>query len=317
MLGLRLERVERLRIGIIGLGGIGGYFGTKLAGRYGKEHEIIFIQRGRHLETIKTEGLRYLTRDHQYLVHPTLATDDPAKAGRLDLSILCVKSRGLESALERYAGSLDGESVLLTAMNGVEIAERCRRALPELVILPGAIFLSAHVAKPGLVRQVGGAGNFYFGPLEGQIENYRWIESLLKGAGIKAVLDTDVRTRLWEKYLFVEPLATLTSATGLSVGQAVRGSSERRQFVGMMKEIMTLASTRGIMLPESLIEENLALAERIPPETRTSMQLDIEAGKPSELDVFTEYVVSQSGRSGVDTPLHRELFQTIKGKTVS
>lgn len=310
-----MERVERLRIGIIGLGGIGGYFGTKLAGRYGKEHEIIFIQRGRHLEAIKTVGLRYLTRDHQYLVHPTLATDDPAKAGRLDLAVLCVKSRGLESALESYAGCLDGKSVLLTAMNGVDIAERCRRALPGSIVLPGAIFLSAHLAEPGVVRQVGGAGNFYFGPLEGQIENYRWIESLLKGAGIKAVLDTDVRTRLWEKYLFVEPLATLTAANGLSIGQAVRGSIERRQFIGLMKEIINLASTRGIMLPESLIEENLTLAERIPPETKTSMQLDIEAGRPAELDVFTEYVVSESRRNGVDAPVHRELYETIKNNT--
>lgn len=306
-----------MRIGIIGLGGIGGYFGARLAGRNSGEHEIVFIQRGRHLEAIKASGLRYLTRDHEYQVRPSLATDDLSSVGPLDLAVLCVKSQGLEPALKAIGAGLGPESILLTSLNGVNIAQRCRQALPERIILPGCIYLSAYIESPGTVRQVGGAGRFYFGPEGGGIDRYRWIEGLLREAGIKAILDPDIRDRLWEKYLFVEPLATLTSATGLSIGQAVRDPAGRQQLIGLTREILALALTRGIVLPESLIEENLALAERIPPETRTSMQLDVESGKPAELDVFTEYVVGESERSGVEAPLHRELYEKIKRITGS
>jgi 2-dehydropantoate 2-reductase len=304
-----------MRIGIVGLGGIGGYFGARLAGRYTAEHELVFIQRGRHLEAVRERGLRYLTRDHQHLIHPALATDDPGEAGRFDLAILCVKSYGLEAALKRFDGCLDGKTVLLTAMNGVDIAERCRLVLSGRTVLPGCIYLSAHIVQPGVVRQVGGAGKFFFGPEEGDVEKHRWVEALLAGAGIKAVLDADIRARLWEKYLFVEPLATLTAATGLSIGQAVRDPAGRRQFIDLMREIIALAAARGVALEESLIAHNLELAQRIPPETRTSMQIDVESGRPAELDLFTEFVIRESGKSGVDAPLHRELSGIIKGKT--
>ncbi len=44
-----------MRIGIIGIGGVGGYFGGKLAREYGQlgTYEIIFIARGEHLQEIK------------------------------------------------------------------------------------------------------------------------------------------------------------------------------------------------------------------------------------------------------------------------
>lgn len=300
-----------MRIGILGLGGIGGYFGTKLAGRYSQEHEIIFVQRGGHLKAIKTEGLRYITRDHQYLVHPTLATDDPTDAGRLDLAIVCVKSYSLDKALEVLASALHSESVMLTVQNGIDIAERCQRKLPQATVLPGAIFLSAHIAEPGVVRQVGGAGKFFFGPLGGDVERYRWIETLLLGAGIKAVLDPDIRARIWEKYLFVEPLATLTAATGLSIGQAVRDPAGRQQFVNLMEEILALALAHGVDLAESLIDENLALAERIPTETRTSMQQDLEKGRRAEMDVFTEFVLKDAEVHRISVPVHQKLCARI------
>lgn len=303
-----------MRIAIVGIGGIGGYFGAKLAGRYGAEHEIIFVQRGRHLEAIRGQGLRYATRDHEHLVRPHMATDDPARAGAIDLALICVKSRGLEAALGALASSLNVESVVLTALNGVDIAERCRQALPERTVLPGCIYLSAHLESPGVVRQVGGAGKFYFGVEAGDTAKYKWIESLLAGAGIKAVLDPDVATRLWEKYLFVEPLATLTSATGMPIGRAVRDLDAREALGRLMMEVVALAEARGVRMDGRLMGENLALAERIPPETRTSMQLDIEAGKPAELDIFTEYVVEWSGRLGLGAPIHRQMLRSIREK---
>ena len=51
-----------MRIGIVGIGGVGGYFGGKLAREYenSSEHEIIFIARGQHLNAIQKNGLQFL-----------------------------------------------------------------------------------------------------------------------------------------------------------------------------------------------------------------------------------------------------------------
>jgi 2-dehydropantoate 2-reductase len=57
-----------MRIGIIGIGGIGGYYGGKLALKYAGsgEHEIIFFARGEHLAAIRKNGLKLVTVDGEY-----------------------------------------------------------------------------------------------------------------------------------------------------------------------------------------------------------------------------------------------------------
>ncbi len=301
-----------MRIGIIGVGGIGGYFAAKLLSRYHQEHDIVFLQRGPHLEAIRKQGLRYLTRDHEYRVQPRLASDRPGDLGLLDMAVLCVKSRGLKEAACSLAACLQRDSPVLTVLNGVDIEPRVRACLPDSRILPGCIYLSAHIESPGLVRQVGGAGPFYFGPREKDVANFRWVEEILQGAGIKAILTEDIELRLWQKFLFVGPLATLTGATGLTIGQAVREPTAREQFIGLMKEIISLASARGIRLEEEWIDKNLELAQSIPPQTKTSMQLDIENGRPAELDVFTRFVIEESRRLGIEAPIHSALYSKIE-----
>lgn len=301
-----------MRLGIIGIGGIGGYFGTKLIQRYGTDHWVGFLQRGRHLEAIRDSGLYYLTRDHRYHVRPQLATDRPEELGRIDLAIVAVKSYDLEPTLKSLSPCLGQGSLLITALNGVNIAPRCRKVLPHTTVLPGCIYLSAHVESPGVVRQVGGVGNFYFGAEDGDVWRYGWLEQLLSGAGIKAVLDPEISSRLWEKYLFVSALATATAAHGRSIGEIVGQEDTRQEVVCLMKEIMALARAEGVVLAEGLIAKNLRLAETIPPQTRTSLQLDIEAGRRAELDIFTEYVIQRSQELGLECPGHLRLYDFIK-----
>ena len=79
-----------MRIGIIGIGGVGGYYGGKLAMKYAGtgEHEVIFYARGAHLAAIRKDGLKLVTVDGEYTVRPTLATDNPAEMGKLLKSVL-------------------------------------------------------------------------------------------------------------------------------------------------------------------------------------------------------------------------------------
>jgi 2-dehydropantoate 2-reductase len=115
-----------MRIGIIGIGGIGGFFGGKLARAYGQSgiHEIIFIARGEHLKAIQQNGLQLFTRDGDYLARPTVATDNPAEAGIFDLVLFCVKSYALENVAREFHSTITSDSVVIPLLNGVNITER-------------------------------------------------------------------------------------------------------------------------------------------------------------------------------------------------
>lgn len=304
---------SKLRIAIIGVGGIGGYFGVRLLDRYGKDGniEIAFIQRGEHLRQIVKHGLTYVTEKSRYQVHPALATDKPEDAGKFNLIILCIKSYDLESSLNTLTNNIDSTSIIISTLNGVNIARRVKSIYPDSTVLPGCIYISTNIDKPGVIKQTGGIGKFYFGPENGQIEQYTDIENILLESKIKAVLDPQIKTRLWEKYIFVCAFATITSYYNKSIGEIISDKDSMCILMNLLQEIINLAKSKGITISDNIIDKCLERAQIIPFESKTSMQLDFELGKRTELDIFTGYVVEESSNLGISTPWFNKLFREL------
>ena len=66
-----------MRIAIMGSGGLGGYFGARLAQGGADVH---FIARGKHLQAMRSEGLRIEGPETMHLPR-VQATDQPAEVG--------------------------------------------------------------------------------------------------------------------------------------------------------------------------------------------------------------------------------------------
>ena len=305
-----------MNIAVVGLGGVGGYFGGKLARRYAgsAEHRVIFVARGAHLAAIRRDGLLLKTVEGEYRVRPDLATDNPAEAGPCDLILLAVKEYSLEAAAATLAPLLHDATTVLPVLNGVDIAERLRALLPRGVVLSGGVYISAFVEGPGIVRQVGGSCQLVFGPDDGKAEAYRPLEALLKEAGIKAELRADIAVPLWSKYLFVSPMAGVTSLTGLCFGDVMADPRWRGMVRGLMEEIERLARAKGIDLPADCVERGIATVERFPPETKSSMQLDYAKGGRTELELFIGFAVRTGRALGIAILLHEELYAALRAK---
>jgi len=300
-----------MRIGIIGIGGVGGYYGGKLALQYTgrRKHEVRFYARGEHLAAIRRDGRKRVTVDGECIVRPAQATDNPAEMGPLDLAIFCTKSYGLEDAARAVAGNLGADSIVLPLLNGVDITDRLRAVLPRGEVLYGGVFISSAIQGPGVVRQVGGTGQLFFGPANrADVEKYRPIETLLKDAGIKAELSADALLPLWTKYIFIGPMAGVTSMTGKPFGEVLADAADRALVEGMMREIEAVARGKGVNFPPDIVETSLGKAAAFAPTTKTSMQLDYERGNRTELDIFTAYMVQAGKELGIPVPLHRKVY---------
>ncbi len=306
-----------MKIGIIGIGGVGGYYGGKLAMKYAGtvEHQILFFARGAHLEAIRKDGLKLVTVDGEFTARPTLATDNPAEMGKLDLALFCTKSYGLEQAAQAIAGNLREDSVVLPLLNGVDISERLRAVLPRGIILYGGVFVSSAIQGPGVVKQVAGTGQLFFGPENSaDVEKYRPIEALLQGAGIKAGLAADAILSLWTKYIFIGPLAGVTSLTGKAFGAVLEDAEARKMLEGMMKEVEAVARRKGVGFPQDIVQASFAKVTAFAPATKTSMQLDYERGNRTEFDIFIAYMVKAGKDLGIPVPLHEKVFGELKRK---
>ncbi|MCE5262498.1 MAG: 2-dehydropantoate 2-reductase [Deltaproteobacteria bacterium] len=303
-----------MRIAVVGIGGVGGYFGGKVALRYAgsAEHRVVFIARGAHLAAIRKEGLLLKTVEGDFRVTPDLATDDAAAAGPCDLVLVCVKEYALDEAASAIAPLLHEKTVVIPLLNGVDIAERLRSALPRGVILSGCVYISTFIEAPGIVRQVGGTCQLFFGPDDGNAEPFRPLETLLKDAGIKAELTDRIGVHLWTKYLFVSPMAGVTSLMAKPFGAVMADGKGKAMVRGLMEEIGRLAEAKGITLPAGCVEEALVKVARFPYETKSSMQLDYEKGGRTEVDLFIGYAVRAGRALGIPVPLHEELYRALK-----
>jgi 2-dehydropantoate 2-reductase len=287
-----------MKIAVLGLGGVGGYFGGKVALKYAgsAEHRVVFIARGAHLAAIRKD----------------LATDDPGAAGPCDLVLVCVKEYALEEAAAGIAPLLHADTVVLPLLNGVDIAGRLRDTLPRGVVLSGCVYISAFIEAFGIVRQVGGTCQLFFGPDDGKAGAFRPLEVLLKNAGIKAELTDRIGVHLWTKYLFVSPMAGVTSLMAKPFGAVMVDEKGRAMVRGLMEEIARLAQAGGIVLPGDSVEAALVKVARFPYETKSSMQLDHEKGGRTEVDLFIGYAVRAGRALGVPVPLHEKLYAALK-----
>ena len=303
-----------MKIGIVGIGGVGGYFGGKLAREYGQsgQHEIIFIARSEHLSVIKKNGLKLFTKEGDYVARPTLATDNPAEAGVFDLVFFCVKSYHLESSAKQVSSNINKDTVVIPLLNGVDIADRLHSILPAANIVHGCVYISSFIEKPGVVRQTGGICKLVFGTDNQSAKQYKYILDILLQAKINAELTDKISTALWTKYLLICPLAGLTAATGKTFGGIIEDAKLKNMLLEMIKEVKAIADARKIELPEDIVDKTLESIGRFAYDTKTSMQVDRERGKDTEIDIFTKYIIKSGKELAIPTPLHNEIYVQLQ-----
>lgn len=304
-----------MRIGIIGIGGVGGYFGGKLAIEYGQAgtHEIIFIARGEHLKEIKKNGLSLFTREGDYVVKPTLATDNPAEAGIFDLVFFCTKSYALENAARDFKNNITNNTVVIPLLNGVNSAERLRAILPDADVIGGSVYIISHIEKPGVIKQEGGACKLTFGTDNAQsAKKYSYILDVLLKAKINAVLSDKISKTLWLKFLLMCPVGSLTTATGKTYGQIWEDPELKKKARDMMLEVVAVARARQIYLQEDAVDKTIEMIGSFGYNLKTSMQIDREKGKQTEIEALTAYLCQAGRESGVPTPLHDEMYNKLK-----
>lgn len=304
-----------MRIGIIGIGGVGGYFGGKLANANEKtgEHEVIFIARGEHLQAIQKNDLHLYTKEGDYLAWPNIATDKPVTAGIFDIAFFCTKSYSLENTAREFTSCFNNQTVVIPILNGVNAAERLRSVLPQTHIINGSVYIISHIEKPGVVKQEGGACKLTFGTDDSEsAKKYSYILDILTKAKINAVLTDKISEVLWTKYLLMCPWGSLTSATGKTYGAIREDSSLRKMARDMMLEVVAVAKAHNVNLTEDTVDKAMDMVAGFGYNSKTSMQLDIEKGRQTEIDALTAYLCKAGKESGVPTTLHDKFYQKLK-----
>lgn len=114
--------------------------------------------------------------------------------------------------------------------------------------------------------------------------------------------------------MFISPGATLTSALDLPLATVLAQPEARTLLDGLLSEVQQLAAALGVVLPADAAARTLARMAAMPAGTTSSMHSDFLAGKPTELESLTGYVVHRSRALGLGCPTYKALYGQLQRK---
>jgi 2-dehydropantoate 2-reductase len=297
-----------MRIAFMGSGGFGGYFGARLCKGGADVH---FIARGKHLQAMRSEGLR-VEGPEPIHIDRVNATEDPREVGPVDFVMLCVKLWDTEAALQQMRPLIASGTAIISFQNGVLKDQYLRAAYDQSQIMGGVGYVATTIDRPGVIRQTGPMQRLLFGEFDGSRSprGEALLASCLAG-GINAELSENILRDIWQKYVFLVGLSGTTSTIRKPIGP-IRGNAQTRAFLlDVMREVVAVGRAHGVDLAENYAEVRLQLADDVAHDMTSSMHHDLERGNPLEIRWLSGGVVELGQRKGVPTPLNRAIADIL------
>ncbi len=294
-----------MRHAILGAGGVGGLIGGALAhsGR-----QVLLLMRA---ETLARYGGRVRVESRVAGEFEVGVAAAERLEAPVDVLWVTTKAMQLEPALEAAPPEALGGGVVIPLLNGVDHVKLLRERYGDRVI-PGAIRVESERVGVDRFVQPGPFASTDLAPPS----HLRGIAEAVCEEMRAARLSCDVRDAgeagiLWGKLAILGPMALATSSIGQPLGGVRDDPEARRLLLESAREVIAVAATEGAAIDAERIEAALLAA---PGEMRTSMQKDLVARRPLELDAIGGAIVRRGREHGIPTPATEELMRRVEAR---
>jgi 2-dehydropantoate 2-reductase len=301
------------RVCIAGAGVIGSLF----AGHLAQVADVtVLARREAHARALNEEGLRVSGRSD--LHSQVTASVDPTALPEPGLVLVCSKGTDVADLADRLAGHWP-EATMMTVQNGLGADEIVggRGAWP---ILSSVTFMSGTRHADTHVEYILDTAT-WIGPFRGTSPaDAERVARLIRSSGLKAEAFDDLRPALWSKLIFNATVNTVAALTGLPHDPHFAALAEPGDLGHLVRALMdegkAVAAAAGVELREDPWEMNVH-ATRRGSAHYPSMLEDVEAHRPTEIELITGSLVREGNRHGVPVPLHTAMYRLIKAKEES
>ncbi len=256
------------------------------------------------------------TKKGSYIVHPVKAADMEHYEGQPNIIFVCVKGYSLEDTIPFIRRVAKTDTIVIPVLNIYGTGRKMQERLQELLVTDGCIYIAGEIKEPGTILLKGEIFRIVYGvrnPKEIRPELFE-VAKDLKESGIEGVLSDNIRRDALQKFAYVSPMAACGLYYNVSAGEVQKTGEPRDTFVKLMKEIDALAVAMDVPFLVDIVTTNLQILDALNPEASTSMQRDIYAGKPSEIDGLIYEVVRMGERYGVPTPAYKMIADYARAK---
>jgi 2-dehydropantoate 2-reductase len=299
-----------MRLAIMGSGGVGGYFGARLAEA---GQDVTFIARGEHLAQMRRHGLKVSSIEGDLHLPEVKATDEPAEVGAVDAVLVAVKSWQVAEAARAIRPMIGPDTFVVPLENGVEAADTLANRLGQAHVLDGLCGILAWRQAPGHIRHAGVSPFVRFGERDNRRSKRaeRLKAAFDQARGVTAEIPDDIQVAVWSKFLFICAMSGIGSVTRAPIGVTRSLPETRAMIEQILAEIEAVARARSVALPADAVERAMRFIDALPEASTASMQRDIMAGLPSELESQNGAVVRLGREAAVATPVNAMIHAAL------
>ena len=274
------------RVGLVGPGAIGGYYGGMLAHA---GQDVHFLFRSTYKDIIR-DGMtlvHHAEQGRRSRVEPLLAHADANSIGPCDWVIVATKTTANQYLGDLIRPMIAPHTRLLTLQNGMGNVENLLNLFgQDREVIGGLCFTCINRTSPGVIESLL-PGYVQFGQLTGGLsDRANQIADAFADAGIKTRKADSLNEALWRKLCWNVPFNGLSIAAGGITTDLILSDPELKQRAwDLMIEVQAAARAYGVEIEDAFLHRQFELTEPMGPYKPSSL-IDFLAGKPVEVDAI-------------------------------
>jgi len=300
-----------MRIGIIGSGALGLYYGAVLQ-RSGQD--VHFLLR-RDYHAINENGLQIYSANGDFHLPQVSGYQSPDKIGPVDLVIVGLKTISNHHLIKLVTPLVGEKTAILTLQNGLGNEELLAEAFGTERVLGGVAFLCSNRGEPGIVHHLG-EGKIILGEFSGGLsqrsqklaemlsQRSQKLAEMFQAAGITCTAVSDLRRARWEKLVWNVPFNGLCALHGKDVTDLLSHPPSKELVRDLMLEIIAGANAQPLeekIDGPAFSQQMITFTENMD-HYRPSMMIDREEGQPLELEAIYGIPLKQAKAVGINMP---------------
>ena len=305
-------------VAILGAGAVGCYVLWGLADKAtANTLQLGVVAEGSRAERLRQKGCTI----NGQVYHPQVWT--PQQAHGVDLLIVALKYGALPGALDSIRTIVSERTVVMSLMNGVDSEELIAAQVGAAHVLPALIKVASHRTGDGVRFDPETTIGIIYGELTAPFDSDRVqaVRALFADTGIHFHVTEHIREEIWSKFRLNVcnnlPQAILGAGVGCyrdSVHMKAISDGLRKELMAnreaLRRELEAIAAAKGIDLSKAAAASTHG--STVPPTARYSTLQDLDAGRHTEIDMFSGALMRMGRELGIPTPYNEYTYHMIK-----
>lgn len=295
----------RPRIGIVGSGAVGTYFGTRMALAGADVH---FLMRSDLEEVRRRNRMAVADPQGEQALSPVAVHGSPGEIGPVDTVIVALKTTSAAESRDLIGPLVGPDTAVVTLQNGLGADEFLADLFGAERIMGGLVFMALNRTGPGEARLFG-RGHVSIGEFRGPpVERTRALVELMKDAGLNPQAVDNLLEARWRKLVWNIPFNGLSIALGgITTDRICADPAHAAEVERLMIEVQRAAAAFGFGISDSFLRKQREATPPMGP-YRPSSLVDYLAGRAVEVESIWGEPLRRAQAAGVAMPRLAALY---------